>query len=461
MSNIQTHTSTFATIAARTIEDMFGTSVQFNHPVAEVKSVQSNRNFMISLFYTGTVYGEYMLAMDEQTAARIVGADPNSVGQDPLQMREDICDAMCETLNTIVGEAIVELQQFHPKLTLTAPRIYFGEVRYPQFRTGKAVLETEFGQIECHFCLDLMRLDLATSFSEAMDTLVKMNSQLKEANRQLAEQQAHLVLTEKMASVGILASGIAHEINNPLFFVDSNLSTLGDYVKVIDTSISMYGKLIDSIARSPEVCPVLIGEWKGHTEEQDLEFVLEDTKQLMRETQDGIERIKTIVQNLKDFSHVDRIGQSEADLNVIVMNTFQLIASNLPKQCRVSKQLAEIPYLLCNAGEIGQALAGIFINAGQAIVDNGEIRISTQLLESHVQITVEDNGNGIRPEDLPLVFDPFFTTKPVGEGTGLGLSIAYGIFEKHGGDIEIESELGVGTRVTMKLPLSHNAVACG
>ncbi|MEZ6135183.1 MAG: ATP-binding protein [Pirellulaceae bacterium] len=455
MSEIQSYTETFAQISARTIEDMFGVSVKLAQPIEELKSVQCDRSFMISLFYTGTVYGEYMLAMDEQTAARIIGAAEANDDDAAFQLREEICDAMSETLNTIVGESIIELQTTYPKLSLTAPRVIFGQVRYPQFRTGKAILESEFGLIECHFCLDLMRLDVTTSLNAAMDSLVEINAQLKEANKQLAEQQAHLVLTEKMASVGILASGIAHEINNPLFFVDTNLSTLCDYVRVIDTSISMYGKLVESLDQTATICPVQYGELKGHTEAEDLDFILEDTKTLMSETRQGIQRIKTIVQNLKDFSHVDHAGHAEANLNTIIENTCQLIASSLPEHCRLIKRLPDIPKIICNAGEIGQAIASVLINAGQAVEpQGGEIRITTEFIDNQIRISIVDNGSGINAEDLPRVFDPFFTTKALGEATGLGLSITYGILEKHGGKIKIDSTVDCGTRVSMSFPVS-------
>ena len=460
MSNIVDHTQVFADITSRTLSDMFGIDAASVSEIQEANSVETSKRFMVSLYYTGTVYGEYLLAMDEATAARIIGMDDEITDENREEVHEAICDAMSETLNTILGESLVELQKTYAKLTLTAPRIYFGEVRYPKFRTGRTVLTVEAGEIECHFCLDMMRLDLATSYNEALESLVGINTQLKEANRHLAEQQAQLVHTEKMASVGILASGVAHEINNPLFFVDTNLATLTEYIKVIDSTLSLYEKLCESITSKDGFCEKEVTTLRAEAEDQDLSFVIEDTKHLVAETRDGVARIKGIVQGLKDFSQVDRGGLAEANINVIAENTLSLIASHLPASCDIVKQLESMPVVVCNAAEIGQAVAGVLINAGQALAEGGRIILRTEATESSVVICVEDNGVGIESQHIEHLFEPFFTTKDVGAGTGLGLSIAYGIFEKHHGSISVESEFGKGTKVTMRLPFVSHPVSC-
>jgi two-component system, NtrC family, sensor kinase len=459
MTNILEHTENFGEVAARTINDMFGVDIVRRTEPLESSSVATSKTFLVSIYYTGTVYGEYLLAMDESTAAKICGIEEPISQDNRDEVRETICDAMAETLNTIVGEAIVHLQRSFAKLTLTAPRIFLGEVRYPKFRTGLTTLCTTAGDIECHFCLDLMRLDLATSYQEAMGTLIDVNAKLKEANRHLAEQQAQLVLTEKMASVGILASGVAHEINNPLFFVDANLTTLGEYIAVIESILNLYDRLCESLhgadGRWTEELKLIHEE----NQEQDIEFVMEDTKQLMRESRDGIARIKNIVQGLRDFSQVDRGGFSEADLNVIAENACALVASTLPQHCRLEKQFAELPKLVCNAAEIGQVVASILINAGQAINGSGSISLRSESTDSNVILIAEDNGRGIDPKHIDHIFEPFFTTREEGAGTGLGLSIAYGIVQKHNGSISVHSTLGEGTKVTVRLPLVHEPAA--
>ncbi|MCG8651197.1 MAG: chemotaxis protein CheX [Pirellulales bacterium] len=288
MSHIAEHTDVYSTIVQRTLEEMFAIATLQRSAPEVTPSVQTDRSFLVSIYYTGTVYGEYLIALDETTAAQIIGFDEPLTDENRDQVRDEICDALSELLNTIVGESIVDLQKTYAKLTLTAPRVVFGKIRYPQFRTGSSVLTTEAGEIECHFCLDLMRLDLATSYDEAMHSLLEVNTQLKEANRQLAAQQAHLVHTEKMASVGVLASGVAHEINNPLFFVDANLTTLNDYVGIIESAFSLYERLCSCLKGTDGHWVKELNLIRSESEDQDLEFVMEDTKQLMTETRDGI-----------------------------------------------------------------------------------------------------------------------------------------------------------------------------
>jgi signal transduction histidine kinase len=460
MTNIDRHASHFARTACRSIVDMFGIPEPLCSDVIQTHSVQTDKKFIVSIYYTGTVYGEYLLAMDEQTAAQIIGIEEPITDENLDDVREQICDAMSETLNTIVGESITDLQATYAKLTITAPRLIFGQIRYPQFQTGKACLSTVAGEIECHFCLDLMRLDLATSYSEALDSLLDVNTKLKDANRHLAEQQAQLVHSAKMASVGVLASGVAHEINNPLFFVDANLTTLIDYIKVIDSAIALYDSLCESLGCKDGVCPQELNQLQSAYAEHDLAFVIEDTKELVHETREGVARIKRIVQGLKDFSQVDRAGFNLTSINQIAESTCDLIGPQLPAECVLTRNFADVPSIACNGGEIAQAIAGVLLNAGQSLGESGKITLETVATETSVLIVVEDNGCGIAREELEHVFEPFYTTKPIGEGIGLGLSIAYGIFEKHQGAISIESQVGQGTKVTMRLPFVNNAVNC-
>ncbi|WP_145347214.1 sensor histidine kinase [Rosistilla ulvae] len=439
---------------------MFGVSTSNCSDVCESSSLKTNKNFIVSIYYTGTVFGEYVIAMDEETAARVIGLDGPIIEQTQPEIREMICDAISETLNTIVGEAIVQLQGSYAKLTVTSPRVYFGEVRYPQFRTRSATLNTDVGEIECHFCLDLMRLDLATSYDEAMASLVEINGKLKAANRHLAEQQAQLVHSEKMASIGMLASGVAHEINNPLFFVDTNLNALCDYVHVIESTISDYEQLCATLLDSD--APVIGSDGNmlngadvapdTRNQQRDIKYVLNDTKLLVRESRDGVIRIKDIVKGLKDFSNLDRSGIVDADLNAIVVNAVNMIQSTLDDTSKIELKLGEMVALACNAGEIAQVCSIVILNAVQATPQDGRIRVTTSASDSESWLVVDDNGSGIPAEELDQIFDPFFTTKPEGEGTGLGLSIAYGIVRTHGGTITVESELGVGTKVIVRLP---------
>lgn len=456
LQHLTDHAREYQANVERVLFEMFGISTLQRSDVCESNSIKTNKNFIVSIYYTGTVFGEYMIAMDEEVAARVIGLDGDIIQQTREEIREMICDAMSETLNTVVGEAIVKLQEKHEKLTVTTPRVYFGEIRYPQFRTRSVTMQTQVGEIECHFCLDMMRLDLATSYDDAMSSLLDINTKLKSANRHLAEQQAQLVHSEKMASIGVLASGVAHEINNPLFFVDTNLNSLCEYVQVIESAISEYehlcATLLDCDASGAATAALPVEKSSESKQQRDIRFVLNDTKLLVNESRDGVIRIKDIVKSLKDFSNLDRGGIVDAVLNGIVANAVKLVQSTWDEAAKIEMNLGDPTTLACNAGEISQVCSSVIVNAIQATPDDGYVRITTTATAEESCLIVQDNGSGIKAEDLDQIFDPFFTTKPEGEGTGLGLSIAYGIVRTHGGTISVESEVGVGTKVTIRLP---------
>lgn len=453
MKQLLENTLHFRSSTNRVLADMFGLTDIAMSDAIETPTVETDKSFIVSIYYTGTVYGEYQLAMDQETAARILGIEDSMDDSNREMIQEQICDAFSEVLNMIVGESLVHLQSTYAKLTLTPPRIFFGKIRYPKFRTGKAILTTSCGTIECHFCLDLMRLDLATSYNDALQSLLEVNSKLKQANQHLAEQQSQLVHSEKMATVGMLASGIAHEINNPLFFVESNLSTLNDYVGVIESMVGLYENLCISVRSGAHDYQEALTALRNESEQQDIEFVLQDTNALVKETREGVRRIKTIVKGLKDFSHTDIGGIADADLNQIINNTLSLVAHEWKDRCEFLLDSQELPRVVCNAGEIGQVLLHMILNAAQSIDDKGKVAIATYALASDAVIVIEDSGRGIPSDVLDRIFDPFFTTKEEGKGVGLGLSIAYGIIRKHNGSISVESKLGQGTKFTVRLPL--------
>lgn len=460
MRHLIENAAAFQATAKRVLMDMFGLETTKTTEVVESVAVKTSKSFIVSIYYTGTVYGEYLLAMDEETAAKILGIDESITDSNRTEIQEQFCDAFSEILNMIVGECLVQLQATYAKLTLTPPRVFFGKIRYPNFRTGCSVLHTPAGEVECHFCLDLMRLDLATSYNDALASLLDVNSKLKQANEHLAQQQAHLVHSEKMASVGMLASGVAHEINNPLFFVESNLTTLNDYITIIESMVSLYENLCVSV-NSPDLDMLsALAAVRAESQGKDLDFVLEDTQHLVAETREGVSRIKAIVKSLKEFSHVDIGGVTDADLNLIVENSIALISHELSERCEVVVDCQNLPKVVCNAGEIGQVLIHMLVNASHAIQGSGQIRVRSYAEDSEVFLIIEDSGQGIDPSDLSHIFDPFFTTKPVGKGVGLGLSISYGIIRKHNGSISVESELGRGTKFTIRLPVTNNTLAC-
>ncbi|MCP4598395.1 MAG: HAMP domain-containing protein [Neptuniibacter sp.] len=305
------------------------------------------------------------------------------------------------------------------------------------------------------FELELRKLNqsLEQRVEKRTQQLQEKNSQLEQANREIKETQAQLVHSEKMASVGILAAGVAHEINNPMGFVISNISTLELYVQNYRKLLESYQKL--AAADSSQERKQLLEEIQGLEQEVDLEFMSEDIEELMNDTKEGTNRVKEIVKGLKEFSHVD---QSEnfhmADINACIETTLKVVNNELKYHCELVTELGELPDIYCAPGQIKQVLLNLLLNAGHSIEDKGTITITTECMDDQIKICIQDTGCGIDEHQMDKLFDPFFTTKSVGEGTGLGLAISYGIIvDEHKGNIEVSSEVGKGTEFTITLPV--------
>jgi len=270
-------------------------------------------------------------------------------------------------------------------------------------------------------------------------------------NKRLEEAHNQLLQSEKMASIGQLAAGIAHELNNPIGFVHSNLGTLESYLRDVMAIIDAYDKAalalgdnfpeLANIVRLKEVC--------------DFSFIREDTVQLMLESKEGLARVRKIVQDLKNFSHVSEQEWQWADLHQGLDSTLNIVWNELKYKCKVIKEYGEIPHVHCLISQLNQVFMNLLVNAGHAIEKDGTITLRTGMHgTSEVYIEISDTGKGIAPEHLSRVFEPFFTTKPVGKGTGLGLSLSYGIIDRHQGRIEVDSTLGAGTTFRVILPIA-------
>ncbi|MBI5938513.1 MAG: PAS domain S-box protein [Betaproteobacteria bacterium] len=287
--------------------------------------------------------------------------------------------------------------------------------------------------------------------TQANMALERSYAELKTINGQLQEAQNQLLQSEKLASIGQLAAGVAHEINNPVGYVSSNLGTLEGYIRSLLELIEMYG-LAEPAIQDAELAKRL-HEAKART---DLDFLKEDVGALVSETRDGLTRVKQIVQDLKDFSRVDSADEwQQADLHQGLDSTLNIVWNEIKYKAKVDKRYGELPPVECLPSQLNQVFMNLLVNAAHAIEAHGTITLSSDRAGDYVWIKVADTGKGIAPENLNRVFDPFFTTKPVGKGTGLGLSLSYGIVQKHHGRIEVASELGKGTAFTVWLPVSQ------
>ncbi|CUI04094.1 Signal transduction histidine kinase [Janthinobacterium sp. CG23_2] len=271
----------------------------------------------------------------------------------------------------------------------------------------------------------------------------------------LQEAQNQLLQSEKMASIGQLAAGIAHEINNPVGFVNSNMGSLQKYVETLFGVVREYDAAI--AAHSPP--PALTAAIAQIGKRADLAFLQDDATDLVRESMDGLKRVKDIVQALKDFSHVGENEWQVADLHHGLDSTLNIVSNEIKYKATVDKQYGQIPQVTCLASQLNQVFMNLLVNAGHAIKEKGVITIRTGAEDGWVWVAVSDTGCGIAQEHLNRIFEPFFTTKPVGSGTGLGLSLSYGIVNKHGGRIDVASVPGEGTTFTVRLPVVPPAAA--
>jgi two-component system NtrC family sensor kinase len=285
---------------------------------------------------------------------------------------------------------------------------------------------------------------------QARSDLRKKLSELESTNKELKETQSRLVHSAKMVSLGQLVAGVAHELNNPIGFIYGNMSHLKDYSE----------KLIDLIRLAEKHTEASAAELAKKKEEYEFDYIIQDLPKLIASCEDGARRTRNIVMGLRNFSRLEEAKLVEIDIHEALDTTLNLLHGELKDRIEVHRQYEPIPRVFCFASQINQVLMNILSNAAQAISGPGHIWISTHALkdpktkEGQIEISVQDSGQGIPPENLGKIFDPFFTTKGVGSGTGLGLSISYGIIHNHGGEIQVRSELGVGTVFMITLPVN-------
>jgi two-component system NtrC family sensor kinase len=309
------------------------------------------------------------------------------------------------------------------------------------------------GQIS-HLFLAITDATTTASYSIA---LRQAHSQLEDEHKAQAElirklEEAHnqLLQAEKMASIGQLAAGVAHEINNPIGFVSSNLETLQHYCQTLIQALDFAGQLL---AKHPAA--ELTADYQQYNTEHNLDFLLQDMSELIAESLEGTGRVMSIVKSLREFSHVDSTQWKETNLIDGMESTLRIINNELKYKATIHKDYQQqMPLVYCQSMQINQVFMNLLLNAAQAMKQPGDIYIRISAEGEFARVSIRDTGSGVAPQHLTKVFDPFFTTKPVGAGTGLGLSLSYSIIQKHQGKLSVNSPAGQGAEFVIQLPLS-------
>ena len=284
----------------------------------------------------------------------------------------------------------------------------------------------------------------------ANQKLIQNNKKLQQLYKDLKNTQAQLVQSEKMAGLGQLVAGVAHELNNPISYIYANMKELDDYISAISELLSLF-------QNPPEQESKLRKAIDGLRSRYDFGFIQSDIQSLITESVEGSQRVKNVVLNLRNFSRLDEAESKLADLHEGLDSTLLLLNNEIKNRIFIHKEYGDLPKIYCRPGNMNQVFMNLILNSIQAIEGNGNIWIKTRKLKNKVEIIIRDDGKGIPKKHHQKIFDPFFTTKPVGKGTGLGLSICYKIVQEHQGKLYFTSREGQGTEFRIELPLGTKA----
>jgi two-component system NtrC family sensor kinase len=424
---------TLLLVQARGVQDERAMEDTLAHTLSQLQAtLESTGNGILVVDWHGSI-----ASMNKLFSAMWRLPDELLIERDDAQIvdfivRQVLESELCRTrLQEVVGSDETE-DLFH----LKDGRVLECQSR-PQF-LGERIIGRVFG-----FSDITERKVAEAALRESRDLL---EQRVQERTAKLEQAQSQLLQSEKMATIGQLAAGVAHEINNPVAFVSANLGALQHYVEDLLKLLAAYEQAEASLA-APELAG--IAALKAQI---DPAFLREDIGCLLAESMDGVKRVKNIVQDLRDFSHVDESERQWADLEAGMDSTLRVVSNELKYKASVVKEYAGIPQIECYASQLNQVFVNLLVNASHAMDEGGTITVRTGRDADMVWVEVEDTGKGIAPEHLGRIFDPFFTTKPVGKGTGLGLSLAYGIVQKHNGRIDVWSVVGQGTRFRINLP---------
>lgn len=400
---ITNHAEYFAVICQEYFDSLLKKKFNESQIRHSTNGVKSKKEIFASILFTGSIYGEYILALDRSLARKMV-AWMKVDGNPETTSDQEIVEVLSEFLNIVVGQSVTSLTKNFEKLTITSPRVFFGSANYPSASTGSVVLSSDDGDVECLIYIDQMKLDIAESYKAALQSITKANSDLQVAMKKLQQQQELIVQMEKQSALGLMAAGVAHELNTPL----TTIKLIGDRIKMLidekDVNRNTFLKSVD---------------------------IIDNT----------VERISKITTNLRIFA---KGLQSETyrDVNVktLIDDSLELLQEDL-KNKKIKLQMLGSRTdlkLSCRPTEIGTVIYGLVVNSAESILGLEEkwIQIDYSETDTHIVFSFVDSGNGIEKDIASKMFDPFFTTKEFSQGPGLGLSVAKSIIESHHGTIK-------------------------
>lgn len=285
-------------------------------------------------------------------------------------------------------------------------------------------------------------------------------SQSEEEAKKREASQAQVLHTNKLASLGGMVAGVAHEINTPLGFVKSNVEVVSDLISEYEAAVT---KVMTGVDLMLSLDASMIDRAKAAIQKARIELArattLNEARELLEDSAEGLKQMSNLVLNLKGFARVDRDGMDTIDLNDSVRSALTIAGHQLRDRIQVVQELGDVPKVKCMPSQINQVFLNMITNASQAMDDDGTLTIRSVAKPNVVEVSFEDTGHGIPDDVLPKIFDPFFTTKSVGEGTGLGLSIVHKIVQGHGGAIRVKSQVGKGTTFFVELPIAQKSAA--
>ena len=405
----------------------------------QLRKANARHEYLIAntpaIIYSSVPSGDFKMTFVSANASRVLGYDPEEMLADPNFWFNHIHPDDIPTIFSSLALVFVEGQRTYEYRFRARDGAYLW-----MHDSLRLIRDAEGNPVEV-----IGSLTDITDRRNMEEALKKTGEEQKLLIEKLQQAQAQLLQSEKMASIGQLAAGVAHEINNPVGFVNSNMNSLRGYVDALFELIDGYDKLV---AGTPTAAAA-----EQLKKQVDLQYLKEDAVALVKESMDGLKRVKDIVQALKDFSHVGETDWQMADLHQGLESTLNIANNEFKYKATIVREYGQLPLVKCLASQLNQVFMNLIVNAAHAIKECGVITIRSGASEGWVWVSVSDTGAGIAPENLPRIFEPFFTTKPVGQGTGLGLSLSYNIINKHGGRIEVESEVGKGTTFTVHLPV--------